>query len=251
MVLWLVFISLFLLLLWSKHQLSHQLFITSMLSTGKSRPGVYLYALFFLPGTIVHELSHLLMATFLGVHTGHISLFPHFDRSSQLVRLGSVEVASTDLLRQSLIGLAPTLVGISLIAACSQLFFPVIFQFPDSALSVVLTHFISQPFIPSQLFALYLIFTLSNTLHTSRSDRQTWVPLLLLITPFVIFFSTVTDLPAIFTGFPLDLNFLLFRLVISFLFALMINLIMVILFFLINLSFSSLTGRRIVFRSSA
>ena len=38
--------------------------------------GIMLYSLIYLPGTIIHELSHFFSAAILGVRTGNISIFP-------------------------------------------------------------------------------------------------------------------------------------------------------------------------------
>jgi hypothetical protein len=135
-----------------------------------------LFGLFFLPGIIIHELSHALIATFLGVRLGKINLFPSiYSHQKQLV-LGSVEVAKTDFIRQSLIGAAPTLIGSLILLWLTSLVFPTLTQFNVSQLINLINH--------SSLVmvaAIYLIFVISSTFQTSSSDRTAWPLFLLLI----------------------------------------------------------------------
>lgn len=135
-------IASFLLLVLSREALSQSL---GRLTGPKAFAKVYF--LIFLPGVAIHELSHFLMASLLLVPTGEIDLFPDEKR------MASIEVAKTDPIRQSLIGLAPLILGtVALIA---------IFRLAD----------------PQNLFFLYLIFAISNTMFTSPSDRRTWLGL--------------------------------------------------------------------------
>src|SRR5512143_2962472 len=69
-----------------------------------------LYSLPLLPGVALHELSHALMAALLGVKTANLTLIPRRQPDGH-VRLGSVQVERVDVIRSSLIGLAPLLAG--------------------------------------------------------------------------------------------------------------------------------------------
>ncbi len=66
-------------------------------------------AVLFLPGTMIHELSHALVAVVLRVPVGRMEFLPKMD--SGTIRLGSVEIGQSDRVRRSLIGVAPFLVG--------------------------------------------------------------------------------------------------------------------------------------------
>jgi hypothetical protein len=155
-----------------------------LLVWGDSEMAMVLYFLALLPGIVVHELSHWLFAKALGVRTGKMSIWPRRQNRGR-VRLGSVQVTRVDPFRSSLIGLAPLLVG-SL----------VIFLIGDRVLSV------SRP-INAALNAdwnglwaslgsttqasdfwiwLYVIFAVSNAMFPSESDRQSWLPVLVLLT---------------------------------------------------------------------
>src|SRR5260221_5738718 len=76
---------------------------------------VYLMALLFFPGTLIHELSHFLMAHLVMVQTGKIEFWPKLEGDT--VKLGSVEVAKTDPFRRLLIGMAPFLFGTVILLA--------------------------------------------------------------------------------------------------------------------------------------
>src|SRR3989338_5643040 len=63
-----------------------------------------------LPGIFLHEFSHILMAELLRVKTGELRLKPEISEGQ--LRLGSAQIASTDPLRLTLIGVAPFITGV-------------------------------------------------------------------------------------------------------------------------------------------
>lgn len=134
--------------------------LVSFLLFGTSKIGVYLFFIFFLPGVILHELSHLFTASVLGVPTGKIMVFPHKDDRGWT--LGQVASAETDILRSSLIGLAPMIIG------TASLFFLV-----NMGLGVKSLANINQVNLFSRQTALFLYFILafSNTMFLSKEDR--------------------------------------------------------------------------------
>jgi len=122
---------------------------------------VFLVALLFLPGVIVHELSHYLVATLLFVKTGKIEFMPVVRGDS--VKLGSVEVSHTDPLRKFLIGIAPIVVGLVLLFAS--------FYYLTTAYLPI------SPWIQFVLLGI-IAFELSNTMFSSRKDMEGVLPLL-------------------------------------------------------------------------
>lgn len=66
-----------------------------------------LFALFLFPGVLLHEVSHWAAARLLGVPTGRISLIPRALPGGRL-RLGYVQTAQTNLVKDALIGLRPS-----------------------------------------------------------------------------------------------------------------------------------------------
>lgn len=157
--------------------------LTRML-TGSHRLGLVIYSLLFLPGVIIHEISHFFVAAFLGVQTGTITIFPSDFSDEGEQSLGSVQIAKSDILRSSLIGLAPLFIGSISIIAITSWQFP---QLIDSVLSLEGT--LNQLLIegrriiaePLNLIWIYLIFAISNTMFVSRSDRRSWPALLVLL----------------------------------------------------------------------
>lgn len=146
--------------------------LASFLAFGTSKIGVYLYFLFFLPGVILHELSHLFSASILGVPTGKLTIFPH--KTDEGWSLGQVASAETDILRSSLIGLAPMIVG------AASLVFIVSFGLGIKNFADVgrLNYSNWQTII-----FIYLMITFTNTMFLSKEDRTSiWAfPSLLVI----------------------------------------------------------------------
>jgi len=142
-----------------------------------------IFAVLFLPGVLLHEGSHFLIARLLGVRTGRISLLPQHLGNGRL-RLGYVETASVDLLRDALIGAAPLLAGGVFIAysAAVRLHLPAIWEggMPadprawSASLAALLT-------TPDFWLWFYITFVVSSTMLPSPSDRRAWLPLLLVM----------------------------------------------------------------------
>ena len=110
-------------------------------------------AVMFLPGTIVHELSHLLTAGIMLVPVGEISVLPEIGEKE--IKLGSVQIGKVDPFRLTLIGVAPVILGIL------------------SILGILYFAQISPNLAWWQLFlGLYLIFEISNTMFSSRRDLE-------------------------------------------------------------------------------
>lgn len=148
-----------------------------LLLTRKETIALGVYAVLFLPGVVLHEGSHYLAAKLLRVPTHGFSLIPR--RAGKLVRFGYVETAAADPIRASLIGLAPLVAGVaamlvlalnrlgldSLAAAAVHGDLELIRQSIDGLLAT-----------PDLLLWLYLVFTISNTMLPSKSDRAAWLP---------------------------------------------------------------------------
>jgi hypothetical protein len=148
------------------------------------RPGLTqaIFALIFIPGVFLHELSHFLLAKLLGVQTGKFSVIPQAQPNGKL-RLGYVETASGGFIRDALIGAAPLVTG-SLFVAYVAIYHLHLLPLWDfirlaewggfwSGLMVV-------PRAPDFWLWFYLTFTISSTMMPSASDRHAWLPLGLL-----------------------------------------------------------------------
>jgi len=149
-----------------------------LLVSGNPNTGLVLYFIVMLPGILVHELSHWAMARLLGLRTGKISLGPQ-RTSGKKVRLGSVNISRADPFRESLVGIAPLLVGTALISLIGLY----VFNLRDLTQAVILRDvgwflqaLAGSVHTPDFWLWLYLIFALSNAMMPSESDRRAWVP---------------------------------------------------------------------------
>jgi hypothetical protein len=153
------------------------------------RPGVtqVIFALFFLPGVFLHELSHFLMAKLLGVQTGKFSLIPQAQPDGKL-RLGYVETASGGFIRDALIGAAPLVTG-SLLVAFASIFLLHLLPLWDfirlGEWGGFWSGLVGLPKAPDFWLWFYLTFTISSTMLPSASDRHAWLPVGLLMIALV------------------------------------------------------------------
>lgn len=120
-------------------------------------------AVLYLPGTILHELAHLLMAGVLFVPVGDLEVIPKIEGSS--VQLGSVQIAKTDPFRRMLIGVAPIIFGLGAIFAIF-FFFQMFFPTPNWWQIALL---------------LYAVFVFANTMFSSKKDVEGMFSFLLTI----------------------------------------------------------------------
>lgn len=118
---------------------------------------IWILSLLFLPGTLVHEMAHLLTAGMLFVPVGDISLMPEIKEEG--VKLGHVEIQKTDPIRRSLIGFAPVFVGIAVLTG--GIFF-------------ANSNFFQKGLYPLWLIfvLVYLVLVVGNTMFSSRKDLE-------------------------------------------------------------------------------
>lgn len=129
---------------------------------------IYLLALFFLPGTFIHELSHFIMAKTLFVPAGKLNLFP--EPSGNEIKLGSVSIAKTDPFRRFLIGGAPLLIGTLIIL---------------SSLYITEKNNLSGN-IYFLIILGYTIFEIGNTMFASKKDMEGSILLFIILIIFLI-----------------------------------------------------------------
>ncbi len=153
-----------------------------LLLTDDPDAAVVLYAMPLLPGIILHEFSHAFAAILLGVRVGRISIRPK--RAGQRIQLGFVPVEKTDVVRASLIGLAPLLAGSAAILLIGYWVFGI------STVGAALVAGDWANLTTGLLRALkasdawiwaYVIFAVGNTMLPSRADRQAWTPVILFL----------------------------------------------------------------------
>jgi len=143
-----------------------------VLLTHSPAAALYVYHALVLPGTILHELSHLVAAWILRVPAGKLTLLPGIE-SSGSARLGSVQIAQVDPVRESLIGLAPLVSGLAAIVLITSrvLRLPAagaLFAEPRAAIGTLAS-------LPDAALWLYPVLAIGNTMLPSATDRRAWL----------------------------------------------------------------------------
>jgi hypothetical protein len=144
---------------------------------------VALFSLLFFPGVLLHEGSHFLMAKILGVPTGRVSFIPESIKGNRL-RLGFVETASTDIIRDALIGTAPLITGGLFVAYAGIVHLNLLSVwdgFSISGMGTAMDALLSTLDVHDFWLWFYLIVTVSSTMFPSPSDRRAWLPVSLIL----------------------------------------------------------------------
>jgi hypothetical protein len=136
------------------------------------REFVWLWSAIFLPGTLIHEVSHFLAAAVTGARTGRVEILPQLprktlgeDKTETAHRLGFVETQRLGPVRGFLVGTAPLVVGLGILVWISSTLKFSIFNFQFSILEIL---------------KIYLFFTVANSLFLSRADVKQALPLLVI-----------------------------------------------------------------------
>ena len=135
----------------------------------------------FLPGVFLHEASHFLMAKILRVPTGRFSILPKSLPDGRL-QMGYVETAKADIVRDSLIGAAPLIIGTIFVAYVSiyQLEMRVLWDvLRDGKFNLFWMGLRALPNVQDFYLWFYLTFVVSSTMMPSESDRHAWLELVI------------------------------------------------------------------------
>lgn len=159
-----------------------------LLLTRRQDFSIIIFSLLFLPGVLLHETSHYLVARLLNVRTGRFSLIPRPLAGGRL-QLGYVETARVDFLRDSLIGVAPLLFGSIFVIyvglahlGLDSLWQTWIIGSLDGFLQGLRQSYQGADF----WLWFYLAFTVSSTMMPSASDRRAWLSLAIVLLGFLI-----------------------------------------------------------------
>jgi hypothetical protein len=169
-------------LIYLRNALNRYLYQFLLQAIGNKRVATLVFALLFFPGVALHEFSHWMMAKVLFVKTHRFSLIPSWEQGGT-VRFGYVEMSKTDKIRAALIGIAPILLGIVsiFIIGFNHLHLEkvveglIVFDL-DTSLEGIKRFFNT----PDVLLWSYLLVAISNTMLPSTSDREAWMPAMLL-----------------------------------------------------------------------
>jgi hypothetical protein len=163
-------------LLYLQRALHRNIQAAFLLLTRQAEISLALFSLLFFPGVLLHELSHFLIARLLGVRTGQLSLLPRAMPNGKL-RLGYVETARTDILRDALIGAAPLVAGGLFVtnAGLNRMGLEPVFAAIQGLQVSEVWAALKQSSTQNDFWLwFYLTFTVSSTMLPSASDRRAW-----------------------------------------------------------------------------
>lgn len=188
-------------LLWAKRWITRHLQELSIRWVGDTDVALVVYFVLLLPGVIIHELSHLLMAVILRVRVQKIALGPVRKGRNKGVSLGSIQIDRADPIREGLIGIAPLLGGSAVILLIGNLVLGVgelTEAVGGQGLQGILDGLSQLVHIADFWLWLYLIFAVSNAMLPSEADRHA-MRLILVLIGFVagtlLVLSQVTAIP--------------------------------------------------------
>jgi hypothetical protein len=183
-------------LFWLKRRITHSLQELSMRLVDDPDVALIIYFVVVLPGVIIHEMSHWLVAKLLGVRASLPALGPVRKGRSRRVSLGSVRVSKVDPVRASLIGVAPLLGGSAVILLIGNLVLGVA-DLADAmagqGVGGVLDALSQMAQVGDFWLWLYLIFAVSNAMLPSESDMAA-------VRPVLIFLGIVAAVVLVVTG---------------------------------------------------
>jgi len=152
-----------------------------LILTRDTRLTMGIFSMLFLPGVFLHELSHFVMAKILRVRTGKFSIFPQSLPDGRL-QLGYVETARSDVVRDSLIGAAPLILGALFVAYVGiyHLQMRVLWDvFRNGQFDLFWLGVRALPQVQDFYLWFYLAFAISSTMMPSESDRHAWLTLVI------------------------------------------------------------------------
>ncbi len=153
---------------------------------------IQLLSIIFLPGVILHELAHFLVASILFVKVGDMEFLPTI--SENAIKLGSVAIGRADPFRRIIIGFAPVFLGILTFIAS-------IYYLTQTPFLITVESYIgSTGKIVMEVIIVYFLFAVSNTMFSSKKDLEG--SLLVLILAILIIAVSY------FLGFRIEFSFL-------------------------------------------
>lgn len=219
-----------------------------LLITRQANTALGIFSLLLFPGVFLHELSHFIMARLLFVRTGRFSLIPKALANGK-IRMGYVETAATDPIRDTLIGAAPLISGVVVVTALGMK--PLgLLPLTEMMFARDWTSFWSEvirlPARPDFWLWFYLVFAVSSTMLPSSADRRAWWSIGL----FVLLSLVLALIPGMSTWMLENLAPLVIRgmrsLSVVFTASGLVHLILVVPAILLRIVISKITGLRVV-----
>jgi hypothetical protein len=233
-------------LLWFVRRVHVGLYELAFVLTGHATITVYLYQILMLPGVALHEFSHYLVASLLGVRVRSISLRPRVQ--GEKIQMGAVEIERPDFLRGLLIGVAPLVLGSVVVVLIGQHVFDVdaVIQAARAGDSRGMLEAIRAAFSVNDAWIwLYLIFAISNSMLPSEPDREPLWPTLLFMAFVVGVIALAGRGPDLIAGLAEPLETALSLLLLAFGITLFVDAIVVGALSLLTALIGLLTGRRV------
>jgi hypothetical protein len=166
---WVIFLLEFIILFATSRFLFKSIYVLLHTVFRSQKISIFILSLFFLPGVFVHEISHFLVAELLRVKTHGIEFVPELSGTD--LKMGSVKVEQSDIIRSLLIGIAPLVVGSSLLV--TALFILGKTYSYSQAFTSVGTFLIS-------LLVVIVIFMVTNTMFSSGKDVEGLIEVLII-----------------------------------------------------------------------
>ncbi len=168
-------------LIWLQRLLHREVQAVFLIITRNPQLTMGIFQFIFLPGVFLHEGSHFLMAKILRVPTGRFSILPQPLPDGRL-QLGYIETAKADIIRDSLIGAAPLIIGTLFVAYVSiyQLEMRVLWDvLRNGQFNLFWMGVNTLPNVKDFYLWFYLTFVVSSTMMPSESDRYAWLELVI------------------------------------------------------------------------
>lgn len=153
------------------HMTTNSFFHFLRLLTQNEKFTFSLVAILYLPGTIIHEMSHFFAALILFLRVRDVCIFPSVQKN--YIKLGSVTYERKDFIRGFLVGIAP--LGGGMLVLYSIGFF----------------HFFPSHYFFLNVLFIYIIFAVSSTMFSSSQDLVDFlymIPLFVIAAGFVYIF---------------------------------------------------------------
>jgi hypothetical protein len=242
----LTFLIVFVLTLFLQRWLHQHIQGFGLILTGNPRSGLRLLFYLLLPGVILHELSHYLVAKLLFVPTGKFHIGLRNLRARQ-VTLGSVSIERVDPLRESLIGAAPFIFGVGAIWMIAAWGFDV--WHPNLAsVGLMLQRIVQYADDWTTWLDVYLVFAVSTAMIPSESDRAPWGPVLTMFSVIVACLFVLGWTPTIPADWMLLARQVLDALTFALGLAVVINGAVAIIVGLLEMTFGGMRGKRVAYR---